>query len=175
MNVKYKIYGIGLSRTGTRSLVKALDLLGYTLSHNPPLNSLFKHPQDGGADISVTRYYKELDKKFPKSKFIHTIREKEQWLNSMEAHFERKPSSRSSKKDLENRIAVYGQADFDRKIFSAKYDQHYTDVETHFKDRPKNLLILNICAGEGWEKLMPFLGHKEPPQKKFPHDMANKR
>ena len=32
------------------------------------------------------------------------------------------------------------------------------DIKEYFKDRPGDLLVMNICEGEGWEKLCPFLG-----------------
>ena len=38
----------------------------------------------------------------------------------------------------------------------------------YFRERPKDLLVLNVCAGEGWEKLCPFL-NKERPDVPFPY------
>lgn len=155
--VEHKIFGIGLSRTGTRSLADAFQLLGYNFIHNPGRDGLFESQLDGACDISVTRYYKELDKTFPNSKFIHTIREKEQWLVSIEAHLKRKPSKNRTERIIGNRIAIYGQVEFNKNLFSKKYDQHYNDVDTYFKERPEDLLIINICEGDGWEKLIPFI------------------
>jgi hypothetical protein len=42
-------------------------------------------------------------------------------------------------------------------------------VKEYFRDRPDDLLVMNICAGEGWEKLCPFLGLAIP-KVKFPHE-----
>jgi len=170
MRLKHKIFGIGLSRTGTRSLAEAFQLLGYTFIHNPGKNGLlFQGRLDGACDISVTRYYKELDEKFPNSKFIHTIREKEQWLKSMEMHYASKPSETCTPRIIGNRIAVYGQVDFNKETFSKKYDQHYKDVDIYFKERPSDLLTINLCEGDGWEKLIPFIGHTKIPRGPFPH------
>jgi len=41
-------------------------------------------------------------------------------------------------------------------------------VMDYFKDRPDDLLIIDICSGEGFEKLAPFLGRPLPAQP-FPH------
>ena len=41
----------------------------------------------------------------------------------------------------------------------------------HFKDRPEDLLIIDICSGEGFEKLAPFLDRPLPTQT-FPHKGA---
>jgi hypothetical protein len=56
---------------------------------------------------------------------------------------------------------------FDRPLFSAAYDRHHQDVLGYFRGREGDLLVLNICAGEGWERLSPFLG-REVPQDPFP-------
>jgi 3'(2'), 5'-bisphosphate nucleotidase len=32
----------------------------------------------------------------------------------------------------------------------------------YFKDRPQDLLVIDVTAGEGWEKLCPFLGKPTP-------------
>jgi hypothetical protein len=42
------------------------------------------------------------------------------------------------------------------------------DVQEYFKDRPADLLVMNICAGEGWEKLCPFLNRDAIPSRDFP-------
>jgi hypothetical protein len=44
---------------------------------------------------------------------------------------------------------------------------HYKNVLEYFKNRPDDLLIIDICAGQGWEKLCPFLD-KPLPQYPFP-------
>jgi hypothetical protein len=56
------------------------------------------------------------------------------------------------------RGALYGVDDFDRDIFREAYHRHVNGVRTYFKDRPADLLEIDITAGEGFEKLCPFLG-----------------
>ena len=41
-------------------------------------------------------------------------------------------------------------------------------VTEYFRDRPKDLLVLDVCGGDGWEPLCAFLG-LEPPRHAFPH------
>lgn len=41
-------------------------------------------------------------------------------------------------------------------------------MRDYFAGRPEDLLIMDICAGDGWEKLCPFLGF-EIPETPFPH------
>src|SRR5205085_2716068 len=92
-----KIFGIGLSRTGTTSLTQALELLGYRTVHGPAdhvtqlefyeffatgsqgvhLSVLKEH--DALTDAPVCCLYRALDKAYPGSKFILTIREKQSW------------------------------------------------------------------------------------------------
>ncbi len=67
--MRNKVFGIGLSKTGTKSLVKALKILGYKSVHYPRNLNVLKN-YDAAADISVAHAFKELDKKYPKSKFI---------------------------------------------------------------------------------------------------------
>jgi hypothetical protein len=40
-----------------------------------------------------------------------------------------------------------------------KYRNNFENrARAYFKDRPKDLLWLDIPSGQGWEKLCPFLG-----------------
>jgi len=37
------------------------------------------------------------------------------------------------------------------------YRRHHESVVEYFNDRPRDLLVLNIIEGEGWDKLCRFL------------------
>ena len=52
-----------------------------------------------------------------------------------------------------------------------RYERHNREVLEYFSDRPGDLLVMDIPADAGWEKLCAFLGH-DVPDKPFPH--ANK-
>ena len=168
-----KIFGIGLSRTGTTSLTHALRLVDINIIHYPTQSQIFNPDNSGCCDIPVIRFYKELDEKFPNSKFIYTIREKKEWMKSIKAHFERHKSSNKNPWELSNRLAIYGRIEFDEKVFSDVYRRHDQDVRKYFSNREQDLLIINICNGDGWNKLLPFINMDTTPSVPFPH--TNKR
>ena len=55
------------------------------------------------------------------------------------------------------RRQVYGIETFDAEAFRQIYRDHCADVRAHFADQPGRLLEMDICAGDGWEALCPFL------------------
>ena len=58
--MKYRVWGIGMSRTGTTSLTRALRILGYeNIIHNPTFEEL-RH-LNAGTDIGCSIFYKYLD------------------------------------------------------------------------------------------------------------------
>jgi hypothetical protein len=63
---------------------------------------------------------------------------------------------------------VYGSLQYNKDRFAHVYDTHVRNVKDYFRDRPEDLLILDICGGDGWEKLCSFLG-RSIPQARFPH------
>lgn len=179
-----KVFGIGLSRTGTHSLTVSLHILGYDTVHNPidegtlrtleskdaqfPLLDFY----NGITDITTVPVYKKLDELYPESKFILTIRDEESWLESCRRHW-----SKSEPKDTTgSRLAVrkllrekvYGTESFDEDLFREIYRRHVAEVKEYFKNREDDLLVLNIINGEGYEKLVPFLGVPVP-QQRFPY------
>jgi hypothetical protein len=174
---KTKIFGIGLSQTGTQSLAHALNRLGFNVIHSPDDEVTLKEVMagqydfsilndfDGITDITVAPFYAQLDKLFPDSKFILTVRDKESWLRSLAAQWSAEPVFDDSRVSNETnqqrrkllRIAAYGTYTFNEERFSYVYDLHYKNVVEYFKECSESLLLLNIYAGEGWEKLCSFL------------------
>lgn len=171
-----KIFGIGLSRTGTSSLTKALQMLGYKAIHYPRLKDIFELAKkyDAMTDTTVCVCFEELDKRFPNSKFILTTRDIKSWLKSCKWFFSLEKALNSprykrtgnllGKQQIYLREKLYGS-----KFFSEKYKQYFINyhnkVKDYFKDR---LLIMNIGKGDGFNKLCPFL-EKPILQKHFPH------
>ena len=158
-----KIFGIGLSKTGTNSLTEALQLLGYTGKHYPTDN-IFGEANifDSLTDIPVARLYKDLDKQHPGAKFVLTMRGKKSWVESMRKHMERRPPSTLGTWGIENRELMYGTLYFDAKKLGRIYDKHHLDVMSYFGEREDDLLVMNICEDDSvtnWEKLCDFLGH----------------
>ncbi|HSH03679.1 MAG TPA: sulfotransferase [Anaerolineae bacterium] len=174
-----KVFGIGLSRTGTKSLSQALELVDWLVIHNPAdittyrelsggnyrLTLLDEHGFDGMMDIAAAPFFAQLDKAYPGSKFILTVRERESWLDAMERHWDGKmvygmmvgqETKLSMRRFL--RAATYGTYQFDRERMGWAYDRHHEMVYNYFRERPDDLLVLNVTEGEGWEKVCPFLG-----------------
>lgn len=165
-----KIFVIGLSKTATNSVCIALEDLGLSMIHYPGPN-LFGdiNHVDGAADLPTVRYFKELNLRFPGSKFILTVRPLDSWLKSVESHFKRRTPDTLSAWGKECREVVYGSMQFDRALFREKYMSHLDEVQEYFKDRPQDLIHFNVFDGDGWSKLMTFVGADGPvPEEPFP-------
>jgi len=160
-----KIFGIGLGRSGSTSLTKALQRLGFRVKHHPKVPIFYEtvKSHNGVVNGFTLLVFEELDKMYPNSKFILTLRNFSSWMISCENYMNN--TRRGWQKDL--RIKVFGVDGWDYEKFRKSYTQHIKRVLKYFNNR-KDLLILNICAGEGYEKLCPFLG-KKILNEKFPH------
>lgn len=169
--IKHKAWGIGLGRTGTTSFCDSLRVLGYqNVVHNPIFEQLAH--LDGAADNGCTIFYKYLDYKFPDSKFVLLTRDLKPWLDSAEYIHGHQPVDRSEDLVIMRRMLLYGTVVYDREKFIETYHRHHEDVKKYFHNRPDNLLEMDITAGDGWEKLCPFLGLPVPYQ---PFRDTNKR
>ncbi len=169
-----KIFCIGLSKTGTTSLTRALEILGIRASHYYyPLRMIKEKNRkifvdlskvfgafDAFVDTPVARIYKMLYETFPEAKFILTVRDEESWFESFERHC----ISRSfipSKTEIQLHRDLYGPIEPDRKTNIARYKYHNREVMEFFNKKGGNLLVMNIIKGDGWEKLCPFLSKKD--------------
>lgn len=176
-----KIFGIGLSRTGTSSLNEALTILGYNSLHFPSIErNIAKgiytltdlEPFDALTDTPIVPIFPQLDKAYPNGKFILTIRDKNDWLNSCESFFKHKDRKEKGT-ELEresnfHRLFTYGCLGFNRERFSYVFDRHKNYVLDYFKDRVDDLLVIDICSDPSWFELTRFLG-KNVPHVNFPH------
>ena len=184
---KQKVFGIGFPKTGTKSLNRALTILGYRVksffgSDDPDISRNaceqafgFVEEYDAFEDTPWCIIYKELDEKYPGSKFILTLRPTEAWIKSQVEHFGTKTATTPIREWIYGTAYPKGNED----IYIARYERHNREVVEYFKDRPDDFLILRLSEGDGWEKLCPFL-HKDIPDVAFPHenkgaDRAQKR
>jgi hypothetical protein len=171
-----KILNIGFGKSGTLSLTKAFEILGYKSVHcetgEVRLRDVFKNNMKRGArilegfeeyeflsDFKGEFFYKELDIQYPNSKFIVTMRDLEGWLASMEKHVERNQKNPNYK---------YNFLKVEKEKWAEKREEKFTEIKKYFKDRPEDFLIMDIANGDGWEKLCCFLG-KPIPAEAFPH------
>ena len=165
-----KVFAIGLHRTGTTSLARALSILGlrtrdfpwrlFDNVEDPILNEF-----DAFTDNPMPLVYPYLDGMFPGSKFILTTRQEEEWLRSVEWLF-RKGRIRF---DLERNgladsihFALYGATAFDRRRCAQTYSAYHAEVAEYFRDRPQDLLRIDLSLGNPWEALAAFLDAEIP-------------
>lgn len=177
----FKVFCVGLSRTGTKSLNTALRTLGYHSDHfstqlmelksgELTLDLAAVRDYDALTDVTAARFYRELDKHYDNAKFILTVRDPEKWLRSCEQHFLPVRPGRwpyGVGKVIQLRRDLYGADSFDRDRFLAAYQTHIGMVREYFDERPEDLLELDITAGKGWHELCEFL-HLPEPDKPFP-------
>lgn len=190
----HKVFGLGLSRTGTRSLTAALHVLGFDTLHYPTdaqtLADLergdgrfdFLDHFDGLTDITASPYYAQLDAQYPGSKFILTTRPMESWLRSAKNHWSGRPAHDDlSKSDVHLgirrllRASTYGCYDFQPERFAWVHEEHVRRVREHFAGR-EDFLELPVTSGAGWQPLCDFLDVPFPSEP-FPHKggMISKR
>jgi len=172
-----KVFGIGFHKTGTKSLGKALEILGYRVcgpvgvrdpniaSQLPQFAFDYVAQFDAFQDNPWTILYQELDQRFPNSRFILTLRPVESWISSVVAYF--------GAEDTPMRALIYGK-DYAHPLgheahYIQRYQQHNQAVLAYFGNRPGDLLVLRLTEGEGWDKLCPFLG-RSIPKDAFPYE-----
>jgi hypothetical protein len=165
-----KIFGIGLSKTGTTSLTTALQSLGYRAIHGPTsIQQVRAH--DAATDTTVAAIFEFLDQEHPGSRFIYTVRGRESWLKScdafwslMQRHFDASMLLTLLHRNL------YGVTRFDPVAFGEAYDRHHERVINYFAPTPDRLLVLNITREDDpWASLCGFL-ERDVPRQPFPHD-----
>jgi hypothetical protein len=178
-----KIFGIGFHKTGTASLAQALRLLGYRVTHGivingpkgvtvaPPVTTEKILPiavasargADAVCDNPFPLLYRELDTAFPNSKFILTLRDPQDWLESIQRHFGRRDSDA-----LQWIYGVPRVAGNEARCLRV-YNAHNAAVRAYFAKRPNDLLEIDFAKREGWNRLCAFLG-RPIPNVPFPHD-----
>jgi hypothetical protein len=173
------VFGIGLNKTGTTSLHRALTILGYRSLHwggsevrervrramaeGKPLLHYFHPPPDAVSDVEeITHSFELADRQYPGSRFILTVRDLHDWVESRRRHVER------------NRRA-YGAGEYrghfleiDEKRWVAEYRRHERRVLEYFGDRP-DLLVFDVACGGSWAPLCAFL-NEAVPDAAFPHE-----
>ena len=181
-----KVFGIGLSKTGTSSLSKALSMLNFSTAHwtNPYSHDLITKEDvplfDSLTDISISHQYKDLYEKYPEAKFVLTSRSVEKWEKSFLTHYARSMHS-TSFDDLKKIITeqypprfgqryidMHHELYFKHNDLSDAYQAHEQDVLSFFQGRENQLLMLDVSKPNALQELSNFLG-VDSPQSNFPH------
>jgi hypothetical protein len=181
-----RIFGIGMHKTGTTSLDVALKTLGIESGHWitahwakaiwREMNSEGKSPtlekHYAVSDLPIPLLYKKLDVAYPGSKFILTTRNEVNWLDSVQRHWSYSDNKYRSAWDSDpftHRIhkVLYGRTEFDAAVFLERFKRHNNEVKDYFKDRPNDLLIMDLDINVGWNALCNFL-HRPIPMESYP-------
>lgn len=188
-----KIFVIGYPKTGTTSLNKTLKNFGFILGDQAVAEILsedwsigrkdriinYCHTADAFQDLPfmMPGLFIELDKAFPNSNFILTVRDSpEQWYNSLVRFhtkiFSQKINIPPSEEGLRNALYRYkgwaldamkffwnypNVALYDEKKYKEKYTNHNDEVRSYFKNRPNDMIEINVAKKEDFTKLCDFL------------------
>jgi hypothetical protein len=198
----HKVFCIGFHKTGTTSLERALKQMGFILGETKIQYMLYEeifnkkydrlinfcYTADAFQDTPffMKDVYKILDKEFPKSKFILTVRDNENiWFSSMYNFFIKNKAKECGKFDIENvlkndltlykghrydvlKILYPNSTLFDESYYKNCYLEHNKEVRDYFKNRPEDLLVLNVAEKNSYQKLAQFLDIRVKKDEKFP-------
>ena len=176
-----RIFGIGLSKTGTSSLGRALETLGFLHAHfqNPFSNEILSEEDfylfDAATDTPVSMRFEMLYHRFPNARFILSERPVDNWLDSFARHLQRRYGTSDfaalRRRATHRNHARYG-ADFagiEAALYynhpgpRAAWDIYDNRVTRFFADKPEHKLLRhNVFAGHGWSELCTFLDRPVP-------------
>ena len=148
-----KVFGIGLSKTGTSSLDRALNELGIRSIHFPCDRTTYEELATGNyrlsilqnyqaaTDIPVAPFYVQLDSVYPNSKYILTERDVDSWLVSVRKHWEFMWRWAENDRKFCEFITfitarTYGVHRFQGDRFKYVYHRHADEVRNYFRNRP---------------------------------------
>jgi tetratricopeptide (TPR) repeat protein len=175
-----KVFGIGLSRTGTTSLAEALTLLGIDTAHwtNPLTHQLLSDADffmfGASTDCCVSAEFEKLYYQYPNARFVWTRRPLDAWLASFERHHDRHSWARDAEElrnvfdqNLCTHMFEHAALEFGLYLNAADLPAAWREfearVEYFFSDKPEGrLLTLDLFAGQGWPELCAFLGRPVP-------------
>lgn len=191
-----RVFGIGLHKTATTSLHRAFEILGFDSLHwghgEAPaiwseMNQLGRSKTlerfYAASDLPIPLLYQILDKAYPGSKFVLTIRDERKWISSVEKLWDRKANPTRGLWDIypvSNNLhrALYGRTDFDAETMLNRYRQHNAEVLAFFRGRPHDLLVLDMDGPRDlWVWLCAFLDIDRPeityPFENFTHPISD--
>jgi len=116
--------------------------------------------------------YRELDQRFPNSKFILTLRkDTATYVASLKGHHKREGIRELGFVKPHYWDEVFGvePAQWDYQKSAQRYERHNQAVREYFGDRiNRDLLVVCWEKGDGWAQLCKFL-NKRSPDESFPH------
>ena len=177
---KTKVFGVGLSKTGTTSMAVAMEELGYTTTHTDRALAHFMHHKhekldltgfydkvDSVWDIPTAAYYRELHDAYPSAKFVLTVRDSDKWYQSFQQYLNDflyfKWGCEVPERVQRLHEFVYGSR-LPNESWISSYEKHNREVVSYFaKHAPDQLLVIDITEGNAWPELCDFLEINEGP------------
>ncbi|MEM9631903.1 MAG: sulfotransferase family protein [Pseudomonadota bacterium] len=176
------IIGAGFGRTGTESLKKALEILGFgpcyhmyevvphaervalwraaAMGDLPDWNEVFSDYR-ATVDWPAAFFWRELSAHFPEAKIILSVRDADGWYRSMDNTILKALRTGGNPDTVGQRLVAQrvfkGRLD-DRDHIIAAYKKNTSDVQAAFD--PNRLLTYEL--GSGWKPLCDFLGCEIP-------------
>jgi hypothetical protein len=166
------VFGIGLNKTATSSLHAALTILGFRGLHDGgsdvhdavraaieaerPLLSDLDQDYDAFSDIGLlSRRFGILDRQYPGSRFIFTIRPIDQWLDSRRRHVERNQARKAAGIYRGTFLVV------DEPKWINEWEHHNKRVRAYFDGRP-DFLEIDLTSSPSWRPICELVGRPEP-------------
>jgi hypothetical protein len=163
-----RVFCIGLNKTGTTSLARAFALLGLRAWHDAAgAAALIEHALAQGlpllagfddydcyADKPFAFWYRRLDAEYPGSRFILNTRDTAAWIDSRIAHtahwnaHQRGTDKPPRRLDPDHEVALKTRVE--------------AEIRAYFATAPERFIEIDVCAGQGWNELCPFLGRSPP-------------
>ncbi len=176
-----KIFGVGLNKTGTTTLGAAAALFGLrTKSWDAALfrSTIINKERavlwetidqfDVFDDFPYSLLYREIDARYPGSKFVLTERESvEKWLKSIKAHAMRASPLSVTHKTVYGSRFPHGNED----AYIDYYNNHNTEARGYFDGRPDDFLTICWEKEKDLDRLAEFFG-VEAPTTPVPHANA---
>lgn len=195
MSGEGKIFGLGFHKTGTQSLDHALKILGYKTVHGDSPKAphggtegrllLSEYIQKGNYHLPTFDWYdaftdnpyfsiwKELVQMFPDARYILTVRDEDEWINSCVQYYYGK-RVRPMREWMFGPHGDPARSRESQKAWLNAYRRHNKEIKDYFKAAGKELLIMDVSRGDGWNVLCPFL-NKPVPVTPFPHRNNSKK
>lgn len=167
-----RVFCIGLNKTGTSSFHEAMQTLGFTsfhwggptvrraveaaLAEGRPLLSGLDPTIDAFSDVEpLTKNFDVLDRQYPDSRFVLTVRPLDTWVDSRRRHVERNLARREAGEYHGNFVVV------DEEGWRREWFDHVPRARQYFAGRD-DFLEVDLTACAGWTPLCNLLDLPEP-------------
>ncbi len=191
-----KYFCIGRNKTGTTSLQKAFQDLGFVVGDQREAERLYDQYYFKGnfqpiidyaktaevfqdVPFSCPETFKHLDRAYRASRFILTVRNNaDQWYQSLTRfhakHFgngetpsvhDLRNATYVRKGFMYNVVRIHGTPDddpYNKEIMISHYNCYNQSVIDYFKDRPGDLLVINLAEKGAYRRFVDFVGVQSP-------------